>query len=275
MAGLYMAGPAFLARLEPGRKADMIHDVLPALIAAGCRVAAYNTPEYLRDVGTPARHAMAEADIAGGRVARESLGHRRPAIFFDIDGTLGKEPGGHGVLVLDQVTLLPGAAQALRKAMAAGFLTVAVTNRPQLAKGLLDRDRLERIFGRLETLLARQGAWLNRLYFCPHHPEAGHAGEVAALKIGCRCRKPGPGLLEEAVRDLNIDLRGSVMIGDSLRDIGAAEAMAIPGLGVRTGYGCRDAEHYPGVPPRPAAMFDTVEGAVDFALGQAKADFPS
>ena len=267
-AGLYLAGPAFLNALKPGLKADMIHDVLPALLAAGKTIAAYNTPEYLRDVGSPSRHALAEADIAAGRVARESLTRSRPAIFFDIDGTLAEEPGGHGVLSPDQVRLLPGAAEALRRAIAADYLAVAVTNRPQLAKGMLDPDGLDRIFGRLETLLGREKAWLNRIYFCPHHPEAGHAGEVKALKIACRCRKPGPGMLEDAARDLNIDLRGSVLIGDSLRDIGAAAAFGIPGLGVRTGYACADGARYPGTIPVPAAMFDTVLQAVEFAASK-------
>jgi histidinol-phosphate phosphatase family protein len=172
----------------------------------------------------------------------------------------------------EQVVLLPGAAAALKAATAAGYLAVAVTNRPQLAKGMLDRDGLERIFGRLESLLARDKAWLNRIYFCPHHPEAGHDGEVKALKIACRCRKPGPGLLEEAARDLNIDLQGSAMIGDSLRDIGAAHAFGIPGYGVRTGYGCGDADRYPGSAPRPDGMFDTVLDAVQFIAARNKAD---
>jgi len=202
--------------------------------------------------------------IAAGRVARENLRQSRPALFFDIDGTLGEEPGGHGVLSPDQVRLLPGAAEALKRAVAAAYLVVAVTNRPQLAKGMLDEETLERIFGRLETLLGREKAWLNRIYYCPHHPEAGHAGEVKALKIACACRKPGPGMLEEAAKDLNIDLRGSAMIGDSLRDIGAAAAFGIPGLGVRTGYGCADAKSVKGAPPVPAVLFDTVLEAVNF-----------
>lgn len=271
-AGLYLATPAFLETLAPARKADMIHDVLPALLAGGKKIAAYNTPEYLRDVGTPIRHALAEADIESGRVGRESLRRKQRAIFFDIDGTLSIDPGGHGVLSPDQVALYPEAAPALRRAREAGFLTVAVTNRPQLAKGLLDYDGLERIFGRLEGLLARQGAWFSRIYFCPHHPEKGFAGEVEALKMDCPCRKPHPGMLEEAAADLNIDLRSSAIIGDSLRDIGAARAMGIEGFGVRTGYGCRDRDRYPGPPPEPDAMFDTVLAATDDIIARHKAD---
>ena len=253
-AGLYLAAPVFFRGLVPRVKADMIHDVLPERMAAGAMIGVYNSPEYLRDVGTPARHALAEADIRAGRVEAQSLRRSRPAIFFDIDGVLNAEPGGHGVLSPDDVRLLPGAAAALNAARAAGFLAVGITNRPQLAKGLLDEDGLQRIFGRLESLLARDKAWLDRIYYCPHHPEAGHAGEVTALKIACDCRKPAPGMLRTAVRDLNIDLRRSVMIGDSPRDIGAAKAMGIKIYGVRTGAGFADSQ--------PDALFEGVLEAV-------------
>ena len=275
-AGLYVATPAFLESLPDGVKADMIHDVLPALVAKGEAIGVYNTPEYLRDVGTAKRHAMAEADIAAGRVKRESLRQSRPAIFFDIDGVLNEEPGGHGVLSEDQVALLPGAAEALRRTLDAGYLAVGVTNRPQLAKGLMDYDGLDRILGRLETLLAREGAWLSRIYFCPHHPEKGHPGEVPELKIVCRCRKPAPGLLEDAARDLNIDLSRSVLIGDSLRDISAARAAGIRSYGVRTGYACTDAAKYPdGGKIEPPVMFDHVLEAVQFITAHAPGELPA
>jgi mannose-1-phosphate guanylyltransferase/phosphomannomutase len=259
-AGLYLATPAFFHGLVPDMKADMIHDELPKRIAAGNAIGVYNTPEYLRDVGTPARHAMAEDDIRSGRIEAQSLRHSRPAIFFDIDGVLNEEPGGHGVLSPDDVRLLPSAGAALRAARAAGFLAVGVTNRPQLAKGLLDEEGLQRIFGRLEALLAQDKAWLDRIYYCPHHPEVGHVGEVAALKIICDCRKPAPGLLEAAAHDLNIDLRRSVMIGDSPRDIGAAKAMNIKAYGVRTGAGFADVQ--------PDALFDGVLDAVTTATAE-------
>jgi histidinol-phosphate phosphatase family protein len=275
-AGLYAATPAFFATLQDGARADMIHDVLPALIARGEAIGVYNTPEYLRDVGTAKRHAMAEADLGAGRVARESLRQSRPAIFFDIDGVLNQDPGGHGVVSEDQVVLLPGAAEALRRTLEAGYLAVGVTNRPQLAKGMLDQDGLDRILGRLETLLAREGAWLNRIYFCPHHPDKGFAGEVPELKIACRCRKPGPGMLEDAARDLNIALSASAMIGDSLRDIMAARAVGVTGYGVRTGYAVADAAKHPGGDKTELpTMFDTVLDAVKFITARAPGALPS
>jgi mannose-1-phosphate guanylyltransferase/phosphomannomutase len=269
-AGLYLASPAFFAKLVPGAKADMIHDVLPALLASGSRIAAYNTPEYLRDVGTPARHAIAERDLAAGRVAALSPAHPRPAIFLDCDGVLNQEPGGPGVVTPDDVKTIPGAGSAVRRAREAGLLTVAVTNRPQVAKGLVTFEGLDHILGRLEALLAEEGGVLDRIYACPHHPESGFPGEIAALKICCECRKPGTLLLRQALADLPIERSRSMLVGDSLRDIGAARGIGIWAYGVRTGYGCRDHERYgreSGRPPVPDLMFETASEAIEFGIG--------
>src|SRR5262249_12703917 len=115
-AGIYLAKPDFFRRLLPDIRADMIHDVLPALITSGERVAAYNTPEYMRDIGTEQRHAMAERDIVGGRVEALNCLRRRPAVFFDCDGVLNDEPGIHGAVKPDDIVLMPGAATAVRRA---------------------------------------------------------------------------------------------------------------------------------------------------------------
>jgi mannose-1-phosphate guanylyltransferase/phosphomannomutase len=269
-AGLYLAPPAFFAELGFGTPADMILDVLPRLLARGAPVAVYNTPEYLRDVGSPARHALAERDIAAGRLETASLAHRRPAVFLDCDGVLNIEPGDPGIVAPDQVKAIAGAGAAVRRAREAGLLTVAITNRPQVAKGLVSFEDLDHILGRLEAELAEDGGVLDRIYTCPHHPEAGFPGEVAALKIRCDCRKPGTLLLRQALAGLPIDRSRSMLIGDSLRDIGAARGIGIWAYGVRTGYGCRDQERYrreAGIPPVPDLMFDTVSEAVDFGIG--------
>jgi mannose-1-phosphate guanylyltransferase/phosphomannomutase len=269
-AGLYLAAPAFFAALEAGAKADMIKDVLPRLVAAGAPIAVYNTPEYLRDVGSPARHALAERDLLDGGVAMLNRAHQRPAIFFDCDGVLNEEPGDPGVVTPDGVRMIPGAGSALRRARAAGLLTVAVTNRPQVAKGLVTFEGLDHILGRLEALLAEDGGVLDRIYTCPHHPHSGFPGEIAALKIACECRKPGTLLLRQALADLPIDRPRSMLIGDSLRDIGAARGFGIWAYGVRTGYGCRDGERYrreSGKPPVPDLMFETVSEATEFGIG--------
>jgi mannose-1-phosphate guanylyltransferase/phosphomannomutase len=268
-AGLYLASAEFFARIAAGQKADMVRDVLPGLVAAGERVAAYETPEYMRDVGTAARHAVAERDLADGTVAALNLRNKRPAIFFDVDGVLNEEPGTQGALKPDDVQLIPGAGAAVADAHKAGLVTVAVTNRPQVARGDISFDDLDAILGRLEALLAEHRGVLDRIYVCPHHPDRGFPGERVELKIRCECRKPGSLLFRCAIDELPIDRTRSVAIGDSLRDIGAARAAGVWAYGVRTGYGCRDAERYPGGPaaaPVPDLMFDDVGDAVRFAL---------
>ncbi len=268
-AGLYLVSPAFFAHLKHYAKADMIGDVLPALVASGARIAAYNTSEYLRDVGTPSRHRMAEHDLAAGRVEALNNTHSRPAIFFDCDGVLNEEPGLQGAVTADDVKVIPGAGAAIRFAREAGRLAIAVTNRPQVAKGFVTFEGLAKILGRLEAQLAADGGVLDRIYFCPHHPEAGFTGEIPALKVRCECRKPGTLLLRRALTELPIDQRRSALIGDSLRDIGAARSFGIWAYGVRTGAGCRDSERYRreiGSPPVPDLMFENVSEAVDFDL---------
>jgi histidinol-phosphate phosphatase family protein len=268
-AGIYLASADFFGRIQPGEKADMVRDVLPRLVAANERVAAYNTPEYMRDVGTEKRHAMAERDLADGTVAALNLRNRRPAIFFDVDGVLNEEPGLQGVLAPEQVTLVTGAGAAVAEAHEARLLTVAITNRPQVARGDITFDDLDAILGRLEALLADEGGLLDRIYVCPHHPDSGFAGEVKALKIRCECRKPGALLFRRAIEELPIDPARSIAIGDSLRDIGAARAAGVAAYGVRTGHACRDAARYPGgadAAPVPDLMFDDVGEAVRFGL---------
>jgi histidinol-phosphate phosphatase family protein len=243
--------------------------VLPSLVASNARIAVYNTPEYLRDVGSSTRHALAEGDIAAGRVGVLNKSDPRPAIFFDCDGVLNEEPGLQGAVTASDIKIIPGAGAAVRRAREAGQLTVAVTNRPQVAKGLVTFDGLSHILGRLEALLAADGGILDRLYFCPHHPESGFRGEISALKVRCECRKPGTLLLRRALKEMPIERRRSSLIGDSLRDIGAATGLGIWAYGVRTGYGCRDGERYPrefGAPPAPDLMFQDVSEAVDFVV---------
>ena len=268
-AGLYLASSRFFTHLRHGAKADMIGDLLPALVASGARIAVYNTPEYLRDVGTPARHSMAERDLAAGRVEELNSTQLRPTIFFDCDGVLNEEPGLQGVVTADDVKVFPGAGGAIQRAREAGRLAVAVTNRPQVAKGFVTFEGLTKILGRLEAQLADDGGVLDRIYFCPHHPEAGFPGEIPTLKVRCECRKPGALLLRRALAELPIDKGRSILVGDSLRDIGAARSFGTWAYGVRTGAGCRDNERYRreiGTPPVPDLMFENVSEAVDFEL---------
>ncbi|MAE72362.1 MAG: histidinol phosphate phosphatase, partial [Gemmatimonadetes bacterium] len=159
--------------------------------------------------------------------------------------------------------LIDGAAEAVRRTNDAGFLAVLVTNQPQVAKGFASREVIESIHARLETDLGRAGAKLDRIYWCPHHPEAGHEDEVTELKGACECRKPTPGLLVRAATDLNVDLGRSCIIGDSWRDFGAGRSMGVAVYGVRTGEGSRLLP--PGIEP-PDLIFDDVNEATAFVV---------
>jgi mannose-1-phosphate guanylyltransferase/phosphomannomutase len=153
----------------------------------------------------------------------------QPAIFLDRDGTLNFDYGW--ITSPSKIELLPGAAEAVRAVNDAGYLAVLVTNQPVIARGECTIAELDAINRKLESLLlAEAGAHLDAIYYCPHHPDAGFAGERPEYKIRCDCRKPAPGLLRNAARDLNIDVSRSWMIGDSERDLGAAQAFGIPAV---------------------------------------------
>ncbi|NYJ10482.1 histidinol-phosphate phosphatase family protein [Rhizobium leguminosarum] len=269
-AGLYVASEQFFQALVPGQTADMIHDVIPRLLERSVPIAIYDTPEYMKDTGSPNRHAAAEEDLRQERVHAAHLSVRRAAVFFDCDGVLNEDVGGHGVIHPDQVKLIDRAGEAVRLAREAGFLTIAVTNRPQVAKGFLDEAGLDHALGRLEAELAEDGGVLDRIYFCPHHPDKGFPNEVAALKIDCACRKPGDLMIRQAMSELPVEKSKSIIIGDSLRDIGAGRRAGIWAYGVRTGYGLRDEKSYPTVEtaiPHADLVFDTVYDAVRFQCG--------
>jgi len=151
------------------------------------------------------------------------------AIFLDRDGTLNFDYGW--ITSPAKIELLPGAAEAVRAINDAGYLAVLVTNQPVIARGECTVAELDAINQKLEALLrAEAGAHLDAIYYCPHHPERGVAGERLEYKTRCHCRKPAPGLLEEATRDLKIDVSRSWMIGDSEGDLGAAAAFGIPAV---------------------------------------------
>jgi len=119
--------------------------------------------------------------------------------------------------------LLPGVAEAIRKINLSGYLAIVVTNQPSIARGELTFEGLDEIHRKMETLLGQQGAYVDHIYFCPHHPDKGFPGEVPSLKIECSCRKPKPGMLFQAAKDYHIDLSSSWMIGDDERDVGVGK----------------------------------------------------
>ena len=181
----------------------------------------YDSPEYVKDMGTPERYDAVCRDFLAGTVQAKNLKEPQKAVFLDRDGTINKYVGF--LRKIDQFELLPGVADAIRKINASGYLCIVVTNQPVIARGEVTVPELEEIHRKMETLLGLEGAYLDGLYYCPHHPHKGYAGEVPELKIECSCRKPKPGMLLKAAEDFNIDLGKSWMVGDGENDILAGQ----------------------------------------------------
>jgi D-glycero-D-manno-heptose 1,7-bisphosphate phosphatase len=207
--------------LSPPDKIDLDRDILKPLVPSG-RLYAYKTPEYIKDMGTPDRYTEVKNDIRSGLVEAKNLSFPQRAVFLDRDGTLNKIKGF--IKKSEDLELLPGAAEAVRGINHSGYLAVVITNQPVIARGEADLEDLEEIHGKMETDLGREGAYLDDIFFCPHHPDKGFPGERPEYKIDCGCRKPKPGLFFQAAEKYHIDLSQSYMIGDDRRDVEAALA---------------------------------------------------
>lgn len=225
-AAFYLFDPVVLSYL-PKQASDVIdwgRDILPGITAKGEHALyAYRGSEYLKDIGTPKRIERGRRDFIAGTVAARSYQRKQRAIFFDRDGVLNREIDG--VFRPEMLELISGAGQALYKVNKSGLLAIGVTNQPAIAKGFMSFEDLRDVHNRLDWALAEDGGgYLDDLLYCPHHPDKGFEGERVELKRECDCRKPAPGMLEDAASRHNIDLSRSWMIGDHSRDIEAGLA---------------------------------------------------
>ncbi len=231
-AGLHIINPAVLDMVDAGNiygrkreviseKIDLDRQILKPLVQTG-QVFSYNSPEYVKDMGTPDRLRAVEHDFLQGKVRAKNLRNKQKAVFLDRDGTINVYKGF--LRNVDDFELIKGIGGAIRAINEQGYLVVVVTNQPVIARGELRKEGLEEIHNRMETELGEEGAYLDGIYVCPHHPHKGYEGEIAELKFDCGCRKPKPGLLLRAAENLNISLEESWMVGDSENDIKAGRA---------------------------------------------------
>lgn len=184
-------------------------------------------------------------------------GATRPAVFLDRDGVLTRED--EWVLRPDQVELLPGAAAGVRALNLAGVPAIVVTNQSAVARGWIDEEGLAAIHARLDELLAAEGARVDAIYACPHHPTEG----VGALRRACGCRKPEPGLLLRAAQERGLDLAASWMVGDAARDVEAGRAAGAHAALVLSGKGHAERER---IAPEPEIVTDRLDEAVSAIL---------
>ena len=224
-----------------GGPLDFAKGLFPSMLERDARIYGYLSREYIKDIGTPERLSRVERDLESGLVAGSRMDRSPPAVFFDRDGVVNVERG-HIVSEAD-VELYPGVTEALKLLKGTGYVCVVVTNQPVVARGECSMETLRKIHGRIDMLLARDGAYFDAWYCCPHHPDRGFPGEVENLKITCNCRKPATGMLEQCRKDLNIDLKLSWLIGDQTRDIQMAKNAGLSSILVTTGFAGSDRKY--------------------------------
>ena len=247
---------------------DFGKHLFPFLLGRGVHLHGYRSPEYIKDAGTPERLDKVNADYEAGRIGRGSFTTRLPAVFLDRDGTLNRdvpfisEPG--------QLELLEGVSAAIRRLNRADVRVVVITNQPVVARGDCTEHTLTQIHRKLETLLGSEGAYLDAIYYCPHHPHKGYPGERPDLKVVCNCRKPATGLIDGAVKDLNIDVSRSWFVGDTTIDLKTAANAGIRSVLLKTGRGGSDATY----PVFPEAVLPDLQAAVEFLLSDHRLEHP-
>ncbi len=220
-AGLHVLSPKVLETEIHTLKVDLDRQLLKPLAGTG-KMFCYDSPEYVKDMGTPDRYEAVCRDFQNGTVQAKNLGKKQKAIFLDRDGTINQYVGF--LRNIDDYELIDGVAEAIKAINSSGYLAIVVTNQPVITRGEVIWDELQEIHNKMETLLGLEGAYLDGIYFCPHHPHRGFEGKVPELKIECDCRKPKPGMLLKAANNFNIDLSQSWMIGDGENDVKAGVA---------------------------------------------------
>lgn len=239
-AGVMIFSPSVFKYLTELRKYNYEKDIIAPLINDG-KVVSYKSSEYAKDMGTPERYRRVQEDYNSGICDAKNLANKQKAIFLDRDGTINEYVGF--LRKEEDFRLIPGVSEAIKKINNSGYLAIVVTNQPVIARGEVTEEELEEIHKKMETLLGLDGAYIDDIYYCPHHPDKGFEGEIPELKIECDCRKPKTGMLEKAAREHNIDLSSSIMIGDSTLDIKMAENAGMQSILLKTGQKGEDGKY--------------------------------
>ena len=254
-AGAYIFSPAIFQFLPKGEKKDFGKDIFPEIYNQ-CNMYGYNTSEYMKDMGTPQRWDEVTKDLDSGKIKRKSYEYKQKAIFLDRDGVINKDT--NFIHKPEELQLYDFSPAAVKNINNTDYLAIVATNQSVIARNLCTVEELEYIHKKLETELGDEGAKLDAIYYCPHHPDKGFPEERPEYKIDCECRKPKPGMLLKAAKDFNIDLKKSFMIGDSERDIVAGEKAGCKTIGVMTGKGLKNTSTLPGY------LFQNLGEAIEF-----------
>ena len=240
-AGMYILNKDLLDLVKEPVKIDFEKDILANQVKLGANIYAYHSPEYVKDVGTVDRINATVEELRSGLIAAKNLKNKQRAIFLDRDGTMNVSKGF--ISKAEDLELIPGTIEAVKAINKSGALAVVITNQPVIARGECSFEELHNIHNKLKTLLGEKGAFVDDIFYCPHHTDKGFEREVPELKFDCECRKPKTGMVMNAVEKYNIDLSQSYMVGDSTMDLETARNAGVKSVLVNTGFAGNDGKY--------------------------------
>lgn len=256
-AGLYAINKELLNYINEPKKLDFEKDIIFNRIKEGQNVYGYKSTEYVKDMGTLDRLVEVTEAYNSGIIAKRNLSNKQKCIFLDRDGTINIHKGL--LYKIEELELEEGSSEAIKKINTSEYICVVITNQPVVARNLCTIEDVKAIHKKLDTILGEEGAYLDDILFCPHHPDKGYAGENPLYKIECSCRKPGIELIDHCVDKYNIDLSNSYFIGDTTVDIMTGVNAGLKTILVETGEAGKDNKY----DIKPDYIFKNLKEAID------------
>lgn len=257
-SGIYIISPKIFKKIKSKdfNENSCILSGLMSLIT----IYAYQTSEYIRNIRNTKDLESIKSDIKSAYSSRMNLDKNQKAIFLDRDGVINVERSY--IRSAERMELYRQSGEAVKKINRSKYKAIVVTNQAMIARNYGTLEQLNEVHKKLETDLGKSKAFVDRIYYCPHHPDKGESNELPEYKIDCNCRKPKPGMLFKAAEDFNIDLSKSFMIGDTERDIIAGRRAGCTTVGVRTGHGVKKSL------VTPDYFFNDLKEATDFIIDE-------